>query len=230
MKLARVAVALQEEVTKDGGTLGSNILDGAALVVVSPVVVPALLLGLRPVAKTFIKGSLFLTEKVKQLAVVTGEGWGDLIAEARSEAQAATAPGAATTMEGQPQQADATSPQGPTATHGGRAGAVKNQPQQTDVAVSTGPIVPDRAATGARAEPLPPAHDADLQGVLGLSSEYAALLKTAGVGIVHELAQCDAAELQSELMQVNDKDHIVDHVPSLEQLTEWIERAKSAAK
>jgi len=74
-------MAVQEEVTKDGGTLGSTLLDGVALVMVLPIVVPALLLGLRPVAKTFLKGSLCLTDTVKRLAMATSEGWGDLVAE-----------------------------------------------------------------------------------------------------------------------------------------------------
>ena len=98
----------QEKVTKEiGNVTGSNILDGAALVVVSPIVVPAMLLGLRPVAKTVIKGSLFLTDRVKLLVTSTSEGWNHWVAEARSEVQAATVPGKAEAVDTQPRQADA---------------------------------------------------------------------------------------------------------------------------
>jgi len=82
----------QDERTKDGRALGANLLDGAALVVVAPIIIPALLLGCRSVAKTVLKGSLFLTDAVKQLALATSEGWGDLLAEARSQARTAPAP------------------------------------------------------------------------------------------------------------------------------------------
>jgi hypothetical protein len=85
-------MALQQEPTQDGSALGATLLDGAALVVVSPIVIPALLLGLRPVAKTFIKGSLFLTATIKQLTLATSEGWGGLVAEARPQARTAPAP------------------------------------------------------------------------------------------------------------------------------------------
>lgn len=97
----------QEKITKDVGSVtGSNILDGAALVVVSPIVIPAMLLGLRPVAKTVIKGSLFLTDRVKLFATTTSEGWSHWVAEARSEVRAATAPGTVETRDDQPQQTD----------------------------------------------------------------------------------------------------------------------------
>jgi predicted flap endonuclease-1-like 5' DNA nuclease len=97
----------QEKVTKEMGKVtGSNILDSAALVVVSPIVVPALLLGFRPVAKTVIKGSLFLTDRVKLFATSTSEGWGHWVAEARSEVRAATVPGKAEAVDTQPRQAD----------------------------------------------------------------------------------------------------------------------------
>jgi len=82
-----------EVVTKDrrGGT-ASNLLDGAALVIVSPIVISALLLGLRPVAKTVIKGGLFLTDQVKQFATTASEGWSEMVAEARSTARTPPVP------------------------------------------------------------------------------------------------------------------------------------------
>jgi predicted flap endonuclease-1-like 5' DNA nuclease len=196
-------MAVQEEVTKDGGTLGSTILDGAALVMVLPIVVPALLLGLRPVAKTFIKGSLFLTDTVKRLAMATSEGWGDLVAEARSQARTAPAPGAAGTLGESPPQANAAPLPGTTGTASAVADTV--------------------------AEPPPQADNADLQRMTGIGSTWAMLLKTAGVETVRELARRNPEHLHEKLMQVNEQEHVVDLLPSLEQVTDWIGQAKGEA-
>ena len=195
-------MAVQEEVTTDGGTLGSTILDGAALVMVLPIVVPALLLGLRPVAKTFIKGSLFLSDTVKRLAMATSEGWGDLVAEARSQARTAPAPGVAGTLGEPPPQANAAPLPGTTGTASAVADTV--------------------------AEP-PPADHADLQRMTGIDSKWAMLLKTAGVETVRELAQRNPAHLHEKLIQVNEQAHVVDLLPSLEQVTDWIGQAKGEA-
>jgi len=82
-----------EVVAKDRrGGMPSNLLDGAALVIVSPVVISALLLGLRPVAKTVIKGGLFLTDQVNQFVTTASEGWSEMVAEARSTARTTTVP------------------------------------------------------------------------------------------------------------------------------------------
>jgi predicted flap endonuclease-1-like 5' DNA nuclease len=100
-------MVVQTEVAKEmGNVTGSTLLDGAALVMVSPIVIPALLLGFRPVAKTVIKGSLFLTDRVKLFANTTSEGWSHWVAEARSEEQTATAPGTGETIDNQPSQTD----------------------------------------------------------------------------------------------------------------------------
>jgi predicted flap endonuclease-1-like 5' DNA nuclease len=100
-------MAVQEESTqqREGG-FGSNILDGAVIVLVSPLVVPALVLGLRPVAKTVMKGGLFLTGTVKQLATATSEGWSDWVAEARGQARSTTAPRGEGGVAKQPDAAD----------------------------------------------------------------------------------------------------------------------------
>jgi predicted flap endonuclease-1-like 5' DNA nuclease len=193
-------MALQEEGTKDGSTLGSNILEGAALVVVSPIVVPALLLGLRPVAKTFIKGSLFLTDTIKQLAHATSEGWGDLVAEARSQASTAPAPGGAGTLVEPPHQAHAAPLPGTTET--------------------------DSAVADTVAEPPPQADKAGLQSITGIGRKWAMLLQTAGVETVRALARRHPANLHETLMQVNEQEHVVDLLPSLEQVTDWIAQAQ----
>src|SRR5262245_35518679 len=126
-------MALQGEVTRDEGSLGASILDGAALVVVSPIVVPALVLGLRPVAKTFIKGSLFVTDTVKWLAVAISDGWSDLVAEARSQEQPA-APETADTRVASPHQANGASLRGTTRTASAVEDTGAEPPQQADAA------------------------------------------------------------------------------------------------
>jgi len=91
---------VQEERTQERGDgFGANILDAAVMVLVSPLVIPALVLGLRPVAKTLMKGGLRLTGTVQQLATATSEGWSACVAEARDTArvEGADLPGAAGT-------------------------------------------------------------------------------------------------------------------------------------
>jgi len=192
-------MALQEEGTKDGSALGANLLDGAALVVVSPIVVPALLLGLRPVAKTVIKGSLVLTARIKQLALATSEGWGALVADARAQARTAPAPGGAGTLVEPPHEA--------------HAAPVPGTPG-TDSAV---------------AEPPPQAETAGLQSITGIGSKWALLLQTAGVETVRELARRNPAHLHEKLMQVNEQAHVVELLPSLEQVTDWVAQAQGEA-
>ena len=100
-------MAFWEEVTKGvGGGLVPTVLVGVAVVVVSPIVVPALLMGLRPVVKTVIKGSLLLTDKVRQLATEMSEQWSDPVAEARGAARPITGLGVAGTVAVQSQQTD----------------------------------------------------------------------------------------------------------------------------
>lgn len=93
-------MAVQEERTQERrGEFRANLLDAAVMVLVSPLVIPALVLGLRPVAKTIMKGGLFLTGTVQHLATSTSEGWSAWVAEARETArvEGADLPGAAGT-------------------------------------------------------------------------------------------------------------------------------------
>jgi predicted flap endonuclease-1-like 5' DNA nuclease len=192
-------MAAPEEIVKDVEAAGASILDGAALLVVSPIVIPALLLGLRPVAKTFVKGSLFLTDTVKQLAITTGKGWSDLLAEARAEAETTPASGWTGTMAAPPHPTNA---------------APRPDMQGTASAVA-----------GTTAAP-PQEDEDDLQGITGIDSKWAALLETAGVETVYELARRNPANLHEKLIQVNEQEHVVDLVPSLEQITDWIVQAQ----
>jgi predicted flap endonuclease-1-like 5' DNA nuclease len=123
-------MAVQEESTQErGGGFGSNILDGAVIVLVSPLVVPALVLGLRPVAKTVMKGGLFLTGTVKQLATATSAGWNDWVAEARGQARSTTAPRGEGGVAKQPDAADL-----PGSTDSTFVEAAIDQPQQPEAA------------------------------------------------------------------------------------------------
>jgi hypothetical protein len=78
-----------------GGILGEsllqNVLVGAAVVVLAPIVVPAILAGMRPVAKTLVKGGVIVYDKSREMVAEVGEQVSDLIAEARSELTASAA-------------------------------------------------------------------------------------------------------------------------------------------
>ena len=129
-------MAVQEESTQErGGGFGSNILDGAVIVLVSPLVVPALVLGLRPVAKTVMKGGLFLTGTVKQLATATSAGWSDWVAEARGQARSTTAPRGEGGVAKQP---DATDLPGSTDSTFVEAAIDQPQPEAADLQRLTG--------------------------------------------------------------------------------------------
>jgi hypothetical protein len=74
-----------------GESLLSNLLIGAAAVVLAPIVVPAVLAGMRPVAKTVVKGGVLVYDKAREMVAEVGEQMGDLVAEARSELTASAA-------------------------------------------------------------------------------------------------------------------------------------------
>jgi len=58
----------------------SNLLLGAAVVVVAPIVVPAVLAGVRPVAKIVIKGGVYVYDTARAMVAEAGEQLGDLVA------------------------------------------------------------------------------------------------------------------------------------------------------
>ena len=74
-----------------GQSLVQNLLVGAAAVVLAPIVVPAVLGGMRPVVKTLVKGSVMVYDKSREMVAEVGEQMSDLVAEARSELAAAAA-------------------------------------------------------------------------------------------------------------------------------------------
>jgi len=192
-------MAVQEERTQErGGGFGSNILDGAVIVLVSPLVVPALVLGLRPVAKIVMKGGLLLTGTVKQLATATSEGWSGWVAEARGKARSTTAPRGEGGLAKQPGAADLP---GSTGTDSAFVEAAIDQPQQPKAA--------------------------DLQRLTGIGRKYAELLREAGVESVRALARRNPQNLHEKLRQVNEQHQIVSQAPALELVANWIAQAQS---
>lgn len=76
--------------------MGSNLLLGAAAVVLAPIVLPAVLAGVRPVAKTVMKGGVYVYDTAREMIAEAGEQLGDLVAEARSELSPSTPPASET--------------------------------------------------------------------------------------------------------------------------------------
>jgi hypothetical protein len=89
-------MALWENATESLGTSWtSNVIIGAAAVLLAPIVAPAVLAGMRPLSKVAIKGGVLVYDKARELIAETSEQLSDLVAEARAEL-AATAAAAAT--------------------------------------------------------------------------------------------------------------------------------------
>jgi chlorosome envelope protein I len=67
---------------------------------------------------------------------------------------------------------------------------------------------------------------ADLARVKGIGFAYSELLEVAGVDTVPELAQRNPANLHAKMQEVNALKNLVHQLPSLEQVTSWVEQAK----
>jgi predicted flap endonuclease-1-like 5' DNA nuclease len=67
----------------------------------------------------------------------------------------------------------------------------------------------------------------DLYRVKGIGSEYSDLLEVAGVDTVPELAQRNAANLTETLAEANAARNLVRKLPTVDQVTDWIEQAKT---
>ena len=70
---------------------------------------------------------------------------------------------------------------------------------------------------------------ADLFRVRGVSSQYAELLKAAGVDTVKELRTRNAANLHAKMEEVNNEKNLVRQVASLTQVERFIQHAKGLA-
>ena len=71
---------------------------------------------------------------------------------------------------------------------------------------------------------------ADLFRIKGVAGQFSELLEAAGVDTVPELAQRNAENLQKALAQTNDEKHLAKTTPSLNQVTAWIDEAKTLPK
>jgi predicted flap endonuclease-1-like 5' DNA nuclease len=67
----------------------------------------------------------------------------------------------------------------------------------------------------------------DLYRINGVGSEYSDLLEIAGVDTVPELAQRNAANLTETLAEANAARNLVRKLPTLAQVTDWIDQAKA---
>jgi Protein of unknown function (DUF5132) len=80
-------MALLDDMLK-GGLPG--VLVGVGVALVAPVLLPAAATGVRPLAKTLIKGGLIVAETVREVVAEAGEQLSDLVAEVQDERAGAT--------------------------------------------------------------------------------------------------------------------------------------------
>ena len=66
----------------------------------------------------------------------------------------------------------------------------------------------------------------DLYRIKGVGSEYSDLLEVAGVDTIPELAQRNPANLTQTLAEANAARSLVHKLPTLDQVTDWVEQAK----
>jgi predicted flap endonuclease-1-like 5' DNA nuclease len=71
---------------------------------------------------------------------------------------------------------------------------------------------------------------ADLARVKGIGGVFADLLENAGVDTVKELAGRVPANLHAKLVQVNAEHKLAHHVPTEEQVVDWVKQAKELPK
>lgn len=68
---------------------------------------------------------------------------------------------------------------------------------------------------------------ADLFRIKGIASQFAELLKAAGVDTVKELRNRNAENLYAKLVEVQEEKKITRTVPALSQVTDFVEQAKA---
>lgn len=66
----------------------------------------------------------------------------------------------------------------------------------------------------------------DLFRIKGVAEQFSDLLEAAGVDTVTELAQRKAENLQAKIAEVNEQKKLVRRVPTLTEVTSWVEQAK----
>ena len=67
---------------------------------------------------------------------------------------------------------------------------------------------------------------ADLSRVKGVSTQYADLLKCAGVDTIPELTQRNPENLQIKMSEVNEEKKLVRKIPTVSQVQDWVAQAK----
>lgn len=67
----------------------------------------------------------------------------------------------------------------------------------------------------------------DLYRIKGVGSEYSDLLEAAGVDTVVELAQRKPENLYETLLKVNEEKKLVRRTPTLDQVRDWVNQAKT---
>lgn len=67
----------------------------------------------------------------------------------------------------------------------------------------------------------------DLIRIKGVGEEYSDLLEEAGVDTVVELSNRNAENLQKKMQEVNEEKNLVRKTPTLDQVTSWVEEAKT---
>ena len=71
---------------------------------------------------------------------------------------------------------------------------------------------------------------ADLFRIKGVGSQYSDLLEEAGVDTVDELSRRVAQNLYVKMQQVNQAGNLVNKMPTLSQIEDWIKQAKKLPK
>mgnify|MGYP000959816675 CR=1 FL=1 len=69
------------------------------------------------------------------------------------------------------------------------------------------------------------ANMADLMRINGVGGQYAELLEKSGVDTVKELRNRNAENLAVKMGEINAEKNLVNRVPSLDEVTKWIEEA-----
>jgi len=103
--------------------------------------------------------------------------------------------------------------------------------RSTDALLSEGATAAGRAALAQRSGIgetliLKWVNHADLFRIKGVAGEYAELLEAAGVDTTPELAQRNAENLHSKMVETNAAKHLVRQVPAQSQVAGWIAEAK----
>ena len=68
---------------------------------------------------------------------------------------------------------------------------------------------------------------ADLIRIVGVAEQYAELLEASGVDSIPELAHRVAENLHAKMVEVNEKKHLVKRLPSVGQVSGWIDQCKN---